>query len=133
MDAAASLIAVDLEQALLGAILHDPDVLDRIDGELVGDDFGDPINRQLYDSFTAAHQAGDHIDVRLAVAMLGEDAKTQITSELTVGQYVARLCAEAVGIRSAKSYARKLRDLADKRRSSRSPTGSRSPSRDRVP
>ncbi len=34
MEAAAPLIAVEIEQALLGAILHDPDVLDRLDGQL---------------------------------------------------------------------------------------------------
>jgi replicative DNA helicase len=116
MEAAAPFIAMDIEQALLGAILCDSGVLDRIEGQLVVDDFSEARHRRLFEIFVDAHQAGHRIDYRLAIATLGPDAATQITSELTVAQYVARLAAEAVDIQSAKSYARSIRDLADKRR-----------------
>jgi hypothetical protein len=116
MEAAAPFIAMDIEQALLGAILCDSGVLDRIEGQLVVDDFSEARHRRLFEIFVDAHQAGHRIDYRLAIATLGPDAATQITPELTIAQYVARLAAEAVDIRSAKSYARSIRDLADKRR-----------------
>jgi replicative DNA helicase len=116
MQASAPLNAVDLEGALLGAILHDVDVLDRIDGELVAADFGEALHGRLFESFAAAHQAGRRIDVRLAIAALGENANAQITPELTAGQYVARLAAEATGTLLAKDYARTIRETAKKRR-----------------
>jgi replicative DNA helicase len=71
MEAPAPFITVEIEQALLGAILHDPDVLDRIEGQLVADDFGEQLHRRLFEGFAEAHQAGRHIDLRLAIASLG--------------------------------------------------------------
>jgi hypothetical protein len=116
MQASAPLNAVDLECALLGAILHNGDVFDLIDGELVAEDFGDLLHARLFEGFRSARQAGRRIDVRLAVAALGENARTQITTELTAGQYVARLAAEATGTLLARDYARAIRETADKRR-----------------
>jgi replicative DNA helicase len=116
MEAGAPVIAVEIEQALLGAILHDPNVLDRIDGQLVADDFSEQLHRRLFESFASARQAGHHIDLRLAIAALGPDVASQVTPELTAAQYVARLASEAVGTQSAKSYAHSVRDAADRRR-----------------
>jgi replicative DNA helicase len=116
MDAGAPLIAIEIEQALLGAILCDASVLDRIDGQLVADDFSEARHRRLFEIFVDAHQAGHRIDPRLTIAALGPAATTQITSELTAAQYVARLAAEAVDTKSAKSYAHSIREVADRRR-----------------
>jgi replicative DNA helicase len=116
MEAGAPFIAVEIEQALLGAILHDPNVLDRIDGQLVADDFGEQLHRRLFEGFAEAHQAGRHIDLRLAIASLGPDAATQLTTEVTAAQYVARLASEAIGTQNAKTYAHSIRQAADKRR-----------------
>jgi replicative DNA helicase len=116
MEAAAPHIAVEIEQALLGAILHDSSVLDRIEGQLVSDDFGEQLHRRLFEGFAEARQAGRHIDLRLAIASLGHDAGTQITPEFTAAQYVARLASEAIDTQSAKSYAHSIRETADKRR-----------------
>jgi AAA domain/DnaB-like helicase N terminal domain len=115
MQASAPLNAVDLEGALLGAILHNGDVFDLIDGELVAGDFSEALHARLFESFVTARHAGRQIDVRLAVAALGENARTQITPELTAGQYVARLAAEATGTLLARDYARAIREMADKR------------------
>jgi replicative DNA helicase len=116
MEAAAPFIAVEIEQALLGAILHDPNVLDRVDGQLIADDFSEALHRRLFEGFLEAHQAGRHIDLRLAIASLGPDASTQLTTEVTAAQYVARLASEAIGTQGAKSYAHTIREMADKRR-----------------
>jgi replicative DNA helicase len=117
MEAAAPLIAVEIEQGLLGAILCDSSVLDRIDGEVVVDDFGEAMHRRLFGSFVEAHEAGRRIDLRLAIAALGQDASAQLTPEFTAAQYVARLAAESTGTILASDYARTIREMADKRRS----------------
>jgi replicative DNA helicase len=115
MVAATPLIAVEIEQALLGAILCDASVLDRIDGQLVADDFSETRHRRLFEIFVDAQQAGYRIDPRLAIAALGPDAATQVTPELTAAQYVARLASEAINTQSAKSYAHSIREMADRR------------------
>jgi replicative DNA helicase len=52
MTADASLISLELEQALLGAILIDPGVLERVDGQVVAADFGDPVHQRLMKDFS---------------------------------------------------------------------------------
>jgi replicative DNA helicase len=116
MTADASLIPLDLEQALLGAILIDPDVLERVDGQVVAADFGEPVHQRLFERFLAARAAGQRIDLRLARTALGQDAGFQITPDLNVGQYIARLAAEATGTLHAKDYASTIREFAGKRR-----------------
>jgi replicative DNA helicase len=116
MQADASLANIEIEQALLGAVLCDAEVLNLTDGQVVAEDFSEPVNQRVFEIFCGFHQAGQHIDTKLVVAALGKDAGYLITPELNVGQYVARLAAEAIGPWQAKSYARTIRDLADKRR-----------------
>jgi replicative DNA helicase len=113
---AASLISIECEQALLGAILTDQGALDIIDGKVVATDFGEAIHQRLYQNFVAAHAAGHRIDLRLARLALGEDADFAITSECSASQYIARLAAEATGTQQAADYARIIHDLAAKRR-----------------
>jgi replicative DNA helicase len=106
----------DIEAALLGAILIDPGVLERVDDKVVAADFGEPVHQHLFERFLAAHAAGQRIDVRLAQHALGEDGCIAITPDCSVSQYVARLAAEAIGTMQARDYASIIRDLADKRR-----------------
>jgi replicative DNA helicase len=109
-------ISIEVEQALLGAILLDPAVLDAIDGKVSPFDFCEPIHQRLFEGFVMAHAEGRRLDVRLAAMALGPDGTTAITPELNASQYVARLATEAIGTRQAPDYARTIRDLADKRR-----------------
>jgi replicative DNA helicase len=110
------LVSIEIEQALLGAVLIDPGVLELLDGKLVPDDFGEAIHQRLYENFLAAHAAGQRVDNKLAQFALGVDGSVAITPECTSSQYVARLATEAIGTRQAPDYARIIRDLADKRR-----------------
>jgi replicative DNA helicase len=107
------LISIEIEQALLGAVLLDSGILDIVDGKVIS---GDPIHQRLFESFVTAHSAGCRIDPRLAQLALGTDGSVLITPELTFNQYVARLAGEAIGTRHAADYARTIRDLADRRR-----------------
>jgi replicative DNA helicase len=81
MTADTSLISLEVEQALLGAILIDPDVLERVEGQVVAADFGDAHHHRLYETFLAAHAAGQRIDVRLAQLALGADGSIAITPD----------------------------------------------------
>jgi replicative DNA helicase len=110
------LVPIEIEAAVLGAILIDPGVLDVVDRQVVPADFGDAVHRRLYETFHAAHAAGQRIDIRLAQFALGADGTVAITSDCSVNQYVARLAAMAVGKHGATDYARIVRDQADRRR-----------------
>jgi replicative DNA helicase len=39
---------IQVEQALLGAVLHSPQGLDRIDNVVAADDFSEPVHQQLF-------------------------------------------------------------------------------------
>jgi replicative DNA helicase len=110
------LVPIEIEAALLGAILIDPAVLDVVDRKVVPADFGDAIHQRLFESFVSAHSAGYRIDLRLAQLALGTDGSVLIRPDLTVNQYIARLMTEATGKWCAADYARIIRDRADRRR-----------------
>jgi replicative DNA helicase len=110
------LVPIEIEAALLGAILNDPGALDVVDRLVVPADFGDAFHRRLYETFHAAHVAGRRIDIRLAQYALGADGSVAITTDCNLNQYVARLAAGAIGTRQAPDYARIVRDQADRRR-----------------
>jgi replicative DNA helicase len=110
------LVPIEIEAALLGAILNDPGALDVVDRLVEPADFGDAVHRRLYETFHEAHAAGQRIDIRLAQFALGADGSVAITTDCNVNQYVARLAAAAIGTRQAPDYARVVRDQGDRRR-----------------
>ena len=120
MSNQAKVLNIEVEQALLGAILlNSGDVLNRIENLIAAEDFSEPLHIRLYQEFMLAHHDGRAIDVTLAKAALGSDnanAIVDIGQNLTVGGYLGRLAASAVTVIGAEDYARTIRDLADKRR-----------------
>jgi len=66
---------------------------------------------------TEAMATGRRVDPKLLSVSLGRDAQTKLgESGATVGEYIARLAAEATTIINAPDYARVIRDLADQKR-----------------
>lgn len=112
----ATVINLDAEQALLGACLHNSDVMDLIDGKVTAADFSEPIHVQLFDAFTRARTEGRRIDVTLVKAVLGADAGARIADGVTTGQYIARLAADATTSANAPDYARVVAETAQYRR-----------------
>ena len=107
---------VDVEQAVLGAILVSKGaVLDSVCSILCSSDFYEPVHTALFEKFMDARELGRVIDIKLTAASLGPDANAPLIGQTTVGQYVARLAAEAVTISDAPSYAKLVRELAERR------------------
>lgn len=105
---------IEVEQALLGAILLNPVALDHI-GALSPGCFYEPLHRTIFETMKARHEAGRAIDLRLLIDALGELANAKPLVGMTVGQYVARLAAEATSVANAPDYARTTREFAHRR------------------
>ena len=107
---------VDVEQVVLGAILVSKGAaLDSVCSILCSSDFYEPVHAALFEKFMDARSSGRVIDIKLTVASLGPDAHAPLIGQTTVGQYVARLAAEAVTVSDAPSYAKVVRELAERR------------------
>jgi replicative DNA helicase len=115
-DRAAPPHNIQVEQALLGAVLLNAAAFDFVENVVEPEDFSERLHGEMFGKLRAAHESGYKIDVRLASAFLREIAQDEISSGFTVAQYLARLAAEATTVVNARDYARTIRDLADRRR-----------------
>lgn len=104
--------AVDSEQALLGAIIINNDALDLVRNHVQADDFFEDVHRHIFEVMCARRDAGEPIDRKLMVAVLG-DADL---GGVTVGGYLGRLVAEATTVINAPGYARAIAQAARMRR-----------------
>ena len=103
---------IEAEQALLGAIFINNDALGRVIGFLEPEHFFEPAHRQIYDVARTLVGTG-----RVATPVT---IKTFLPAEIdiagmTLGQYLARLAAEATTIINAIDYGRIVWDLAARR------------------
>jgi replicative DNA helicase len=113
----ASLHNIQLEQGLLGAILNSNSVLDVIEPLVSVQDFFEPLHHHIFRTIAHQRASGGMSTLLLVRAALGGDDSVTIgASGMTVGQYVARLASEAITVREAPSYARQIREFANKRR-----------------
>lgn len=111
------LFSIEAEQGLLGAILNSNGAaLDAVDDIVTANDFGEFVHRALFDQFAKARETGRAINLPLAVAALGPEAKAPLTGTMTVGQYIARLAAEATTIINAPDFAKVIREFSDRRK-----------------
>ena len=99
---------VETEQALLGAVLINPEALDRARDHVVAADFFDDAHRQIFQVMCDRRDAGDAIDFRLMKVVLGDVD----LGGLTLGAYLARLASEAITVSGAPGYARMIADAA---------------------
>jgi replicative DNA helicase len=103
---------IEAEQSLLGAILVNNDAFYRVSDFLEPKHFYEPIHRAIYET------AGSLI--RMGKIATPVTLKTFLPAEtdiggMTVGQYLARLAAEATTIINAHDYGRTVYDLALRR------------------
>src|SRR5437870_703681 len=103
---------IEAEQALLGAILVNNDAFYRVSDFLEPKHFYEPIHQTIYDT------AGSLI--RMGKIATPVTLKTFLPAEtdiggMTVGQYLARLAAEATTIINAQDYGRTIYELALRR------------------
>jgi replicative DNA helicase len=103
---------IEAEQALLGAILVNNEALFRVTDFLEPAHFFEPIHQKIYElarGLIRANKVASPVTVKTYLP-----ADTDIAG-LTLGQYLARLAAEATTIINAADYARTVYDLATRR------------------
>lgn len=113
----AAVVNIEAEQAILGACLHNADVLDMIEGKVSAGDFSEPLHQALFTTFSRARSEGRRIDVMLAKTVLGEDAgKRLYDNGPTAGEYLGVLVGNVPSVLNAPDYARVIAETANYRR-----------------
>src|SRR5882672_774184 len=103
---------VDVEQALLGAILIDNYALERVSTVLKPEHFYDPLHQRLFDAIERMWAKGHAATPLTLKATMGEDAGL---AEVGGQAYLVSLARAAPAIPNVKDYARILADLAMRR------------------
>jgi replicative DNA helicase len=102
---------IDVEQALLGAILVNNDAYYRVSDFLEAGHFFEDLHRRIYEIASTLIKAGKVATPLTLKTFLGD----QDLGGVTVSQYLARLAAEATTVINAEDYGRSIYDLAIRR------------------
>ena len=103
---------IEVEQALLGAILINNEAFYRVSDFLEPPHFFDPLHRQIYEKAGQLIRLNKAADPRTIKSFLKENDKV---GEITVAEYLGRLAYEATTIINAEDYGRTIYDLAIRR------------------
>jgi replicative DNA helicase len=103
---------IEAEQALLGALLFDNEVANRIDTPLRGEHFYDPVHGRIWEAATAIVERGGLAD---PVTLKDAFARDGGLSEIGGPAYLAALVTNAALPASAPAYARLVYELALRR------------------
>src|SRR6201996_1622848 len=103
---------IEAEQALLGAILVNNDAFYRVSDFLEPKHFFEPLHQTIYETASSLIRMGKVATPVTLKTFLPAD--TDIGG-MTVGQYLARLAAEATTIINAQDYGRTIYDMALRR------------------
>jgi replicative DNA helicase len=103
---------VELEQALLGAVLVNNEAFYRVSDFLEPRHFFEPIHQKLYDVAASLIRVGKTATPVTVKTFLPPDLDV---AGLTANQYLARLAAEATTVINAADYGRTIYDLAIRR------------------
>src|SRR5690606_19458470 len=98
----------EAEQALLGAILANNLVLDRVSEFLLPEHFADAVHGRIYEAATKLIQRGQIANVLTLKNMFDQDAAL---AEVGGAQYLARLANSVVTIINAEDYGRTIHDM----------------------
>lgn len=100
--------AIELECALLGAILHSNDTYWRVAGFLKPNHFHEPLHGDLYQVMGTMIAEGRAVNPITIKPYIPAD---QMVGEVTMFQYVVRLFSEAAGTSGAYDYARGIIEM----------------------
>jgi replicative DNA helicase len=103
---------IEAEQGLLGAILVNNDAFYRVSDFLEPKHFYEPIHQTIYETSSSLIRMGKIATPVTLKTFLPADTDL---GGMTVGQYLARLAAEATTIINAQDYGRTIYDLALRR------------------
>jgi replicative DNA helicase len=105
--------SVESEQALIGALLLNNDVLRRVATVVSEEAFFEPLHRRIWHVACGLIDKGQNAGVISIKTFLGSDA---VAAGVTIPQYLARLAAEAAPPSQALDHAKMVRDLWVRRR-----------------
>ena len=104
--------SIEAEQQLLGAILTNNDVYDRVASIIRGEHFYDPVHARIYD-IAAARIAKNQLASPVTLKAFMEDDEG--LKELGGPAYLARLAGAAISAFAVREYAQMIYDLAVRR------------------
>ncbi len=104
---------IEVEQALLGAILVNNDAYYRVSDFLKPEHFYEALHSEIYKVASEMIRATKTANPVTIKTFLPADDK--IANDMTIGQYLARLAAEATTIINAEDYGRSIYDLSTRR------------------
>ncbi|MBN9333280.1 DnaB-like helicase C-terminal domain-containing protein, partial [Devosia sp.] len=104
-------VDVEVEQALLGAILVNNEAYHRASEFVLAEHFYEPIHRSIYETIEKFARAGKAADELTMPPHLPE----LVFDKLTMKNYLARLVIGATSVVNAPDYAKVIRDLAVRR------------------
>ena len=102
---------IEAEQALLGAILVNNEAFYRVSDFLAPEHFYEPVHREIYEIAGKIIRAGKAATPITVKTYLPD----QLTAEMTLPQYLARLAAEATTVINSADYGQTIYDLAIRR------------------
>ncbi|MDE3078629.1 MAG: replicative DNA helicase [Paracoccaceae bacterium] len=103
---------IEAEQQLLGAILTNNDIFDRISSLVRAEHFYEPVHRRIFEVAAARIQKNALASPVTIKAFLDDDAGLK---ELGGAAYLARLAGGAIAAYAARDYAQMIYDLAVRR------------------
>lgn len=104
---------IEAEQSVLGAILVNNDAFYRVSDFLEPKHFFEPIHQTIYETAASLIRSGKVATPVTLKTFL--PVEVDLGGGMTVGQYLARLAAEATTIINAKDYGRTIYELALRR------------------
>src|SRR5260370_8784699 len=105
---------IELEQALLGAVLIHNDAFHRVASFLEPLHFFEPVHRKIFEIVGDLIRVGKRANPITVKTFLPSDLV--LTQDMTASQYLARLAAEATTVINASDYGRMIFDLAARRK-----------------
>jgi replicative DNA helicase len=106
---------IELEQEVLGAVLHSNTALEIIEREVSAEDFSEPLHSQIFETFVSIRDLHGVVTPSLVIAAMGGDASAIILEGVTLGQYIARLAAALCLPGNARAYAKQIREFSNRR------------------
>lgn len=104
--------SIEAEQQILGALLTNNDVFDKVSGILRAEHFYDPVHRDIYEIAASRIQKGFLVS---PVTVKGFLEENEGLKELGGAAYLARLAGAAIASYAARDYAQLIRDHAVRR------------------
>lgn len=105
---------VEEEAALLGAMMHEPKIIDAIADKVSAEDFSEPLHGRVFDAILSLHNAGRTVSVITLKPLFDDDPA--MTAVGGPAYLVTIMGTNPVAVIGAKDFAGEIHELAQRRR-----------------